>query len=764
MSQNSGSAGASTPPVNLTELEIAFARDPSSEAFLPLCEAYLAQKRFMEAMVLGKKAVKARPEDKSRRLLLARVYEEQGKLPKAMDELTTALSSEGGPRSLLHTAMGRLQQKSGNNDAAITSFKSAVDDDDNPEAVAALAALGVEYRKAAAPVAPAAPAAGVRPAARPDGANSSALPALAGEVPAGSGIRPPLEVRSSVLPPVGSGQGGASGLPAERTYSQAPGTSRPPSRRPRPRPALTEAELGIAPTEEPKHGLSKTLALAAGGAIMLGVLVAGMTIHRSRTEALARLSKPAREQLANDSLVSLRRSEKNFKEMLDISGSQPLALASSAYIKAILVTQYGLASEKDALEKLQDKAESKAKKTSLTYVTKAMLETAEGNPEKALETLASTREKLGENPALQIALGDAYVAMGKLEEAGRAYQSARERGARDARALWASAEFHRMLGKKSDAMNYYDSALRLASDHVPARLGRVFMRLRGGGAADLQAAQTDLSRLAELTDGLGPRYSAFLQVARLDYKRQSGEQEDVIKDLLELVKTLDHHPDLTMALARAYTDAGKHAEAIKVLREALLKQPANFAMRTALIRANSASGKHADAEKEVAEAQKILGENNLDLAIELGVVRREKRDFRGALGAFKKAHEISKGHPRILLEQARTFMEVKKLPEALTILRKAIEGSDGLPASFQAEVFCTTAATLLAQKNAALALDSAEQALKVDPSYMEGWYWKGMALREKNKDEARAAFQHYLDKLPKGPLAAASVRERDALH
>ena len=72
MSDKTGaSPNSSTPPVNLTELELTVARDPLSDACIPLLEAYLGQGRHMEAMVLGKKAVKAKPEDTARRLLLA---------------------------------------------------------------------------------------------------------------------------------------------------------------------------------------------------------------------------------------------------------------------------------------------------------------------------------------------------------------------------------------------------------------------------------------------------------------------------------------------------------------------------------------------------------------------------------------------------------------------------------------------------------------------------------------------------------------------
>ena len=63
--------GKQLTPVELSTLEHAFASDPASDAFRPLTEAYLAAGRFMEAMVVCKKGVKAHPGRPDPRLLLA---------------------------------------------------------------------------------------------------------------------------------------------------------------------------------------------------------------------------------------------------------------------------------------------------------------------------------------------------------------------------------------------------------------------------------------------------------------------------------------------------------------------------------------------------------------------------------------------------------------------------------------------------------------------------------------------------------------------
>src|SRR5687767_2839510 len=99
-------------PAELAKLEHAFATDPSSEAYKPLAEAYLGMGRFMEAMVVCKKGVKAHPTAVDPRVLLARVYAEQGKDKKALEELQGALQVSPADKIALRMA-GGLQMKTG---------------------------------------------------------------------------------------------------------------------------------------------------------------------------------------------------------------------------------------------------------------------------------------------------------------------------------------------------------------------------------------------------------------------------------------------------------------------------------------------------------------------------------------------------------------------------------------------------------------------------------------------------------------------------
>src|SRR5512136_3024934 len=123
----------------LSALEHAFAADPASEAYRPLTEAYLAAGRFMEAMVVCKKGVKAHPDDPAAKVLLSRVYADQGKDRKALDELQAVVAAyptfaaANRLAGVLHFRLGEREQ----GEAALRrAAEPAPNDPDVREAIA----------------------------------------------------------------------------------------------------------------------------------------------------------------------------------------------------------------------------------------------------------------------------------------------------------------------------------------------------------------------------------------------------------------------------------------------------------------------------------------------------------------------------------------------------------------------------------------------------------------------------------------------------
>src|SRR5512143_1049724 len=143
-----------TTAAELSALEHAFAADPASDAYRPLTEAYLAMGRFMEAMVVCKKGVKAHPDDPAAKVLLARVYADQGKDRKALEELQAVVAAyptfaaANKLAGVLHFRLGEREQ----GEAALRRAAEASPND--PETRELIAKHGV----ALLPKAPPAPA------------------------------------------------------------------------------------------------------------------------------------------------------------------------------------------------------------------------------------------------------------------------------------------------------------------------------------------------------------------------------------------------------------------------------------------------------------------------------------------------------------------------------------------------------------------------------------------------------------------------------
>src|SRR5512143_4101870 len=141
-------------PAELAKLEHAFATDPGSDAYRPLAEAYLGMGRFMEAMVVCKKGVKAHPNAPDPRVLLARVYAEQGKDKKALEELAGALQVAPSDKNVLRMT-GSLQLKGGEKDAGKANLLKAYElDPADKDTEAALKQFKIELPKPAEPEPP----------------------------------------------------------------------------------------------------------------------------------------------------------------------------------------------------------------------------------------------------------------------------------------------------------------------------------------------------------------------------------------------------------------------------------------------------------------------------------------------------------------------------------------------------------------------------------------------------------------------------------
>lgn len=208
-------------PADIHALEIEFAKNPSLDACIPLCEAYLEQKRFMEAMVVCKKGIKTNPADPRGRVMLARVYLAQGKQPKAQQELGQLQQEFAGHPLVLELA-GELSMQQGQTDEAISQLQQALQADPSLEhAPNLLAQLG-----APVPQAPQTP-----PQSMPQGGQPGAMPGQPG-APAQPGMGQPAQQPGMMPQPGAVPPGQQPGMPQQPAMGQPPHPQGMPAQQP----------------------------------------------------------------------------------------------------------------------------------------------------------------------------------------------------------------------------------------------------------------------------------------------------------------------------------------------------------------------------------------------------------------------------------------------------------------------------------------------------------------------------------------------------
>src|SRR5262252_895402 len=289
-------------PQELAKLESAFNSDPGSDAYRPLAEAYLAAGRFMEAMVVCKKGVKAHPNRPDPRLLLARVYAEQGKDKKALDELQGALGVAPSDRTVLR-ALAAVQMRSGDATSGKATLQKVWDlDPKDPETAAAFAQWKLEPPRPPPPDPPPAPA----PVAGRPG------PPRLGEVPPGPGAQ--ARARS------------VNGMPVQQRAA-------PPRLEP-------EDEDLARPPAKKAHATRFILSVVAAVAIIGGWYGWGQW-KAARDIKLKKSLKEASEQLRHDSFASYKKATDAATAALDIDPNSALAHGYLAYAYAIRWGEHG---------------------------------------------------------------------------------------------------------------------------------------------------------------------------------------------------------------------------------------------------------------------------------------------------------------------------------------------------------------------------------------------------------------------------------------
>ncbi|HEY6105368.1 MAG TPA: tetratricopeptide repeat protein, partial [Anaeromyxobacteraceae bacterium] len=646
-------------PAEIAALEHAFASDPTSEAYRPLAEAYLALGRFMEAMVVCKKGAKAHPANPAARVLLARVYAEQGKDRKALEEVQGALQEHPGDAGANRMA-GLLRLKLGEREAGEAALRRAAEAaPGDPETLEALKKWGVT---AAAPV----------PAAR------AARP-LAEGIP----VAPRVGSRGAAVPPRAPAASAARAAPAPRPAA--------------PREAAPERNVAYAQELADKYGTQEfhlstgktgEIPLRRGekkgpglkASMLLVVALAGglvgwyaySTWKKQRAVEIDRLLKQTRELVEKDSYASYREAAKLAERIISLDAESIAGHAFLAYVDALRWGEHG---EGDAVrEEAKGHLESArrlAQGHSHAIAAGTYLKFFGGDPKGAVEDLERVLKgpEAGTSGLLYGQLGFIQMQSGDLDGARDSLATARKFADRDVRVNQMLAEQFRRrgLGYELQAITFYEAALRLGKDHVPSLLGVSQMLI---GRDQLDEALRNVQKVLDSGDA-SPRQLALahaLKGAALYGKGKSAEGAGEEQQALVLDPA---NPDIHAQMGRRRLAGGDVQGAVDSFQKAVQmdQQRVGFYVELANAMLRREGGARQAIEALKAAAGRLVG--NARVVKLLGDAYRADGDLERARVEYEKALSMEKRFPDARVSLARVWRERRDWARALDELEKA---------------------------------------------------------------------------------------------
>jgi cellulose synthase operon protein C len=735
------SPGKPLSPAEISALEHAFATDPSSDAYRPLTEAYLGAGRFMEAMVVCKKGVKAHPDDPGARVLLARVYADQGKDRKALEELGGVLAAfptfvaANRLAAALHLRLGEREP----GEAALRRAAEAAPDD--PEVRALVEKHGVKLAPAAPPgrprTGPGAPP--VAPRVGAPGAPAAAeLPERSVEVP----IPTPVPSRRA----------------RDVAYAQA----------------LAEKygtrEFQLARGEKPKKRSHHAMLI---GSVGLAVVLAGAVIatrvlskaHGERAHAIDALLKEVREQVDRDTYPAYQSAAKKAAEILEQDEDSVAGHAYLAYVDALRWLEHGdgETARGESVQHLEAGSKGGTRTHSHLAAAEAYLKAGGGDPGAARDGLQAV---LGSgdtrSPFLTAVLGAVLLRAGDLDAARDTLARAQKDNPGDARTAWLLAEQYRRRGEgyELQAAGYYDYALRIQKEHVPSILGKALVLL-GRGQVEEASKAAELV-LAPQTGASRPQL-ALAHAIRGGVLAARGKADAAAAEEAEAAKLDPASADLPWLVGVRKLRAGDAPGAIDAFQRAVALDNRRVSLYADLTRAMlHKEGGANQALETLKRAVSRLGENPR-LELLLGDACRAAGDADLAKGHYEKAIQLGHPFPDARVALARLYRAQNDIPRALVELGQAIDeygvgGTGGVAAAYVEMAEAERARNARPER----VKDLFDKALEKDPVSCEALWGSARATAEvklKDGPEQRLALLgRYVRDCPGGPHAAEAEK------
>jgi Tfp pilus assembly protein PilF len=741
-------------PQELAKLESAFNSDPGSDAYRPLAEAYLAAGRFMEAMVVCKKGVKAHPNRPDPRLLLARVYSEQGKDKKALDELQGALAVAPTDRGVLR-ALADVQMRSGDAVSGKATLQKVWDlDPKDAETAASFTRWKIEAPKPPPPPEP--PPAAVAPAA------IRAAPPRLSEMPPGAA--PPAAARSRSV----------NGMPVQRAAV--------------PRVAEVDDDDQLLARATKQGHATRFVLMAIAGVLIIGGWYGYGQWKAARDIKLKKSLKEASEQLRHDSFASYKKATDAATAALDIDPKSALAHGYLAYAYAIRWGEHGDGDDarRFAEEHLAAVRRSGDQDSRFADAAEALLAAYAGKGTEALASLESKVKALDEkgqtSAFLNLTQGIIQMQLGDLEKARDSLEKAQQAAPSDPRVYAALGTLHRRRGDARAADQNYGFALRYERDHPESLLGRALLALDSDNVAAFPAAAVNLKKLLDADPPPSPRQLAVAHLARalLVTRVQAavaGAPPDIARRVTDATGVppdrsaatalaakedeegfaLDRaNPELHLLRGKRLLVEGQTEAAIREMREAVKADPSRAQAYVDLARALMQKPEGATAAQEaLVTAIRTMGESPR-LMVMLGQVYFRQGRLDDAIAQYGKALTDPKAkNPDARLQLGIVYREKKDYPKSVDQLTRASQEFIG-QGSRIAEALTELGRTYDAQGDRTRGDEAFRRALDTDPQSADAYFFYARFLAEdrRTREKSRITAAKYLEIEPRGDHAA----------
>lgn len=763
--------------VDLAELEMRFAKDPTSDAFIALSAAYLEQGRFMEAMVVAKKGIRSQPENVEGRLLLARVYAGQGKVPKATEEVNALL--EIAPKSAeAHFVLGQLHERSGRFEDAIDAFKETLILDRRHEgAIAALKAKGIEFDPGPSPEEIAAKQAAEDAAKKAaEDAARAAAEAEAQRIAAENAEKESRRAaaRQAIPTPVtGTATGAASTPPTRAQSASLPPMDVAP---------YYGAYAGPTATGGRRFGLGFSFGLFSLLLMAVVGLVLWLRANKAEKEEIAMHAKEAQAGLKADTTFGLKTAIDRYQKILKIDDDNDMAASRLAFTYQVLVNERGFREMDSDAGKALELATKVGKDQPFTVAAEMWRLAYSGKPDDALarfETYSKDQEANAPLlPRVAVAAGQAYLARARmnalqgdaglqkanadLEAIKKLIEGYKDSDEPSAHAF--AAGFWRRIGDDARARVAADAALRFSPDHDVARTQRALQILESKDLANVGTALDDVSHVLDLgKDNSGARQRGLATLGRAELRRLADRKDEAQRDLDAAKKALGREPAALLLEARWLLGDDKAEAAQEMLESARKLDAVRIRVWSTLFAAASADKKRSEAAIPlVREADLLFGDPPLLIGDRVDVFRKADKlsDVEKWLAERASKNDSAEVHR----ELARLAGAKGDADKQLAELKIATEKAEKVGRLTKAEIFTQYGAALAKKGDHAAAIEALTSAVNAAGSYAPALYYLGVSLQATGKTgAAKDAFGRAAQLDPSSGAAKAAKRELEKL-